>query len=187
MVVTIFAKIALKGQWVKHNARFICRNTKKISRSSWRGLSLRSNCKHMATVGFSERIYLQYLRTKFKTISKLAPITAGRMAFDLFCTPYPKYKKRKAPAIFHHAIKRKVVLTDQTKIHGFEWLPSKPNDQTVLIAHGYGSYAYKFEHYIAPLLKMGYRVLAFDAPAHGQSEGKHIHVVVYQEAIQKIM
>jgi pimeloyl-ACP methyl ester carboxylesterase len=80
-----------------------------------------------------------------------------------------------------------VVLTDQTKIHGFEWLPSKPNDQTVLIAHGYASYAYKFEHYIAPLLKMGYRVLAFDAPAHGQSEGKHIHVVVYQEAIQKIM
>jgi pimeloyl-ACP methyl ester carboxylesterase len=80
-----------------------------------------------------------------------------------------------------------VVLSDQTKIHGFEWLPNKPNDQTVLIAHGYASYAYKFEHYIAPLLKMGYRVLAFDAPAHGQSEGKHIHVVVYQEAIQKIM
>jgi len=187
MVVTIFAKIALKDQWVKHNARFICRNTKKISRSGWRGLSLRSNCKTMATVGFSERIYLQYLRTKFKTISKLAPATAGRMAFELFCTPYPKYKKRKAPAIFHHATKRTVVLTDQTKIHGFEWLPNKPNDQTVLIAHGYASYAYKFEHYIAPLLKMGYRVLAFDAPAHGQSEGKHIHVVVYKEAIQKIM
>ena len=187
MVVTIFAKIALKGQWVKHNARFICRNTKKISRSSWSGLSLRSNCKHMAPAGFSERIYLQYLRTKFKTISKLAPAIAGRMAFELFCTPYPKYKKRKAPAIFHHATKRTVVLADQTKIHGFEWLPSKPNDQTVLIAHGYASYAYKFEHYIAPLLKMGYRVLAFDAPAHGQSEGKHIHVVVYQEAIQKIM
>ena len=187
MVVTIFAKIALKGQWVKHNARFICRNTKKISRSSWSGLSLRSNCKHMAPAGFSERIYLQYLRTKFKTISKLAPAIAGRMAFELFCTPYPKYKKRKAPAIFHHATKRTVVLTDQTKIHGFEWLPSKPNDQTVLIAHGYASYAFKFEHYIAPLLKMGYRVLAFDAPAHGQSEGKHIHVVVYQEAIQKIM
>jgi pimeloyl-ACP methyl ester carboxylesterase len=187
MVVTIFAKIALKDQWVKHNARFIYRNTKKISRSGRCGLSLRSNCNYMAPAGFSERIYLQYLRTKFKTISKLAPATAGRMAFELFCTPYPKYKKRKAPAIFHHATKRTVVLTDQTKIHGFEWLPNKPNDQTVLIAHGYASYAYKFEHYIAPLLKMGYRVLAFDAPAHGQSEGKHIHVVVYKEAIQKIM
>lgn len=172
---------------VKHIALFICRNTKKITRSRRGGLSLRSNSKLMSPAGFSERIYLQYLRTKFKTISKVAPAMAGRMAFDLFCTPYPKYKKRKAPAIFHHAKKRTVVLSDNIKIQGFEWLPNKPNDETVLIAHGYASFAYKFEHYIAPLLKMGYRVLAFDAPAHGQSEGKHIHVVVYQEAIQKIM
>jgi len=141
----------------------------------------------MSPAGFSERIYLQYLRTKFKTISKLAPATAGRMAFDLFCTPYPKYKKRKAPAIFNHATKRTVVLKDQTKIHGFEWLPNHPNGETVLIAHGYASFAYKFEQYITPLLKMGFRVLAFDAPAHGQSEGKHIHVVIYQEAIHQIM
>ncbi len=172
---------------VKHIVLLICRNTKKISGSRRCRLSLRSNRKQMAIVGFSERIYLQYLRTKFKTISKLAPATAGRMAFDLFCTPYPKYKKRKAPAIFHHATKRTVVLKDQTKIQGFEWLPNQPYEQTVLIAHGYASFAYKFEHYIAPLLKMGYRVLAFDAPAHGQSEGKYIHVVVYQEAIQQIM
>jgi pimeloyl-ACP methyl ester carboxylesterase len=141
----------------------------------------------MATIGFSERIYLQYLRTKFKTISKLAPATAGRMAFDLFCTPYPKYKKRKAPAVFHHALPKKVQLQDQTTLHGFEWMPTQANGQTVLIAHGYASFAYKFEYYITPLLKMGYRVLAFDAPGHGQSEGRHINVVVYQEAIQQIM
>jgi pimeloyl-ACP methyl ester carboxylesterase len=187
MGVTIFAKIALNNQWVKRNAPFIYRNTKKINRRTWGGLSLRSNCKIMATVGFSERIYLQYLRTKFKTLSKLAPATAGRMAFDLFCTPYPKYKKRKAPAIFNHATKQTVVLIDGTKIHGFEWSPNIVNGQTVLIAHGYASFTYKFEQYVSPLLKMGYRVLAFDAPGHGQSEGKHINVVVYQEAIQQIM
>ena len=141
----------------------------------------------MATAGFSERIYLQYLRTKFKTISKVAPSVAGRMAFDLFCTPYPKYKKRKAPAIFNHAVQKTVVLPDQSKIFGFEWLPTDANGQTVLIAHGYASYAHKFEQYISPLLQMGYRVLAFDAPGHGLSEGKHINVVVYQEAIMEIM
>lgn len=187
MRVTIFAKIAFKLQWVKRYVVFICRNTKKISRRSCGRLSLRSNRKHMATVGFSERIFLQYLRTKFKTLSKLAPATAGRMAFDLFCTPYPKYKKRKAPAIFNHANPLTVLLSDNTKIKGFEWLPNTPNGQTVLIVHGYASFAYKFEQYISPLLKMGYRVLAFDAPGHGQSEGKLINVVVYQEAIQQVM
>lgn len=158
-----------------------------MTRSSCLELSLHPNRIPMATVGFSERIYLQFLRTKFKTLSKLAPATAGRMAFDLFCTPYPKYKKRKAPAIFNHSTKLTVVLKDKTKIKGFEWHSSTPNGQTVLIAHGYASFAYKFEHYITPLLKMGYRVLAFDAPGHGQSEGKHINVVVYQEAIEQIM
>lgn len=158
-----------------------------MTRSSCLGLSLRPNRIPMATVGFSERIYLQYLRTKFKTLSKLAPATAGRMAFDLFCTPYPKYKKRKAPAIFNHARNLTVVMKDKTKIKGFEWQSNSPNGQTVLIAHGYASFAYKFEHYITPLLKMGYRVLAFDAPGHGLSEGKHINVVVYQEAIEQIM
>lgn len=158
-----------------------------MTRSSCLGLSLRPNRIPMATVGFSERIYLQYLRTKFKTLSKLAPATAGRMAFDLFCTPYPKYKKRKAPAIFNHARNLTVVMKDKSKIKGFEWQSNSPNGQTVLIAHGYASFAYKFEHYITPLLKMGYRVLAFDAPGHGQSEGKHINVVVYQEAIEQIM
>ena len=158
-----------------------------MTRSSCLGLSLRPNRIPMATVGFSERIYLQYLRTKFKTLSKLAPATAGRMAFDLFCTPYPKYKKRKAPAIFNLARNLTVVMKDKTKIKGFEWQSNSPNGQTVLIAHGYASFAYKFEHYITPLLKMGYRVLAFDAPGHGQSEGKYINVVVYQEAIEQIM
>jgi len=57
----------------------------------------------MAKTGFSERMYLRYLRTKFKTLGMVSPPTAGKMAFDLFCTPYPKYKKRKAPAIFHQA------------------------------------------------------------------------------------
>lgn len=141
----------------------------------------------MAIVGFSERIYLQYLRTKFKTLSRLSPALAGSMAFDLFCTPYPKYKKRKAPAIFNHAVHKTVELADKSKLKGFEWLPNSPIHQTVLIVHGYASFAYKFEQYISPLLKLGYRVLAFDAPGHGQSEGKHINVVVYQEAIQQMM
>lgn len=57
----------------------------------------------MAKHGFSERMYLQYLRTKFTTLGMVSPQVAGKLAFDLFCTPYPKYKKRKAPAVFHQA------------------------------------------------------------------------------------
>lgn len=148
----------------------------------------------MAKYGFSERMYLQYLRTKFTTLGMVSPPVAGKLAFDLFCTPYPKYKKRKAPAIFHQATPLKLMLTGdgiqkngQTTIHGFEWNPTKANGKTVLIAHGYASYFYKFEQYIQPLLKLGYRVMGFDAPGHGLSEGKHINIVIYKHAIEHIM
>lgn len=141
----------------------------------------------MAKMGVSERVYLQYLRTKFKTIGMMSPTVAGKIAFDLFCTPYPKYKKRKAPAIFHQANKISLTVADQTLIKGYHWTSPHPNGKTVLIVHGYASYFYKFEQYIAPLLKAGFAVIGFDAPGHGRSEGKYINVLIYKDAIEHII
>ena len=141
----------------------------------------------MAKMGVSERVYLQYLRTKFKTIGMMSPSVAGKIAFDLFCTPYPKYKKRKAPAIFHQANKISLTLSDQTLIKGYHWSSPHPNGKTVLIVHGYASCFYKFEQYIAPLLKAGFAVIGFDAPGHGRSEGKYINVLIYKDAIEHII
>jgi pimeloyl-ACP methyl ester carboxylesterase len=141
----------------------------------------------MSKPGFSERMYLQFLRTKFSTIGKLSPSMAGKLAFNLFCTPYPKYKKTKAPAIFHQAKPLQLQINEGLTIKGYEWIPSNSNGKTVLICHGYASYFYKFEKYIQPLLKNGFRVIGFDAPAHGQSEGKYINVIIYKEAIEHII
>jgi len=141
----------------------------------------------MAKLGFSERIYLQYLRTKFSAIGGLSPAVAGKLALNLFCTPYPKYKKTKAPAIFHQAKAKKLTLTSEITINGYEWHSRKPNGKTVLICHGYASYFYKFEQYIQPLLRQGFRVIGFDAPGHGKSEGKYINIPVYKDAIEQVM
>jgi pimeloyl-ACP methyl ester carboxylesterase len=141
----------------------------------------------MAITGFSERMYLKYLRTKFKTLALVSPAIAGQKAFELFCTPYPKYKKKKAPAIFHQANPLTVSLPDGIQLKGYEWISQKSNNKTVLIIHGYASYGYKFEQYVAPLLKMGFRVLIFDAPGHGLSQGKYINILIYLNAIEQII
>ncbi len=141
----------------------------------------------MAKQGFSERLYLKYLRTKFKTFAILSPQKAAQLAFDLFCTPYPKYKKTKTPAVFHQAKKISLTLKEGIEIKGYEWESTHPNGKTVLIAHGYASYFYKFEQYIQPLLKEGFRVIGFDAPGHGRSQGKYINVIIYRDAIHAIM
>ena len=42
----------------------------------------------------------------------------------------------------------------------------------VLLAHGWGGYAAQMRGFVFPLLAAGYRVIAYDQPAHGVSEGK---------------
>jgi pimeloyl-ACP methyl ester carboxylesterase len=41
-----------------------------------------------------------------------------------------------------------------------------------VLAHGWGGRATQMRHFVAPLLAAGYRVIAYDQPAHGLSDGR---------------
>ena len=56
-----------------------------------------------------------------------------------------------------------------------------------LILHGFGSAAHKFEDYALLLIEKGFEVLAFDAPAHGNSEGDTTNAIEYSEMIIEVM
>ena len=55
-----------------------------------------------------------------------------------------------------------------------------------MIVHGFRSYSYKFEKYILALKKEGFEVVAFDAPAHGTSDGKLINAYIYKQSLDHI-
>lgn len=106
---------------------------------------------------------------------------AAEKAFELFCTPIGKSIPTKLPknaGIIQFQL-------DKKNIKGYVW--NAKETKTLLILHGFGSAAYKFERYVNPAVKKGYRVLAFDAPAHGLSDGKTTHAVEYSQAIQQII
>ncbi|MBK5270740.1 MAG: alpha/beta hydrolase, partial [Bacteroidia bacterium] len=52
--------------------------------------------------------------------------------------------------------------------------------------HGFNSSVTSFDRYIQPLVKKGYEVIAFDAPAHGRSTGKTINAALYSDMILAI-
>ena len=60
------------------------------------------------------------------------------------------------------------VLGAHKTVAFYEWPGTGP---TVILAHGWGGGAAQFAGWIKPLTQAGYRVLAYDAPAHGDSEG----------------
>jgi pimeloyl-ACP methyl ester carboxylesterase len=57
---------------------------------------------------------------------------------------------------------------------------------TVLLAHGWSGYAAQFDAWIEPLVAAGYRVVLFDAPAHGGSGGRQTNLMDMAGAIQHV-
>lgn len=130
----------------------------------------------------AQKIAVSYYRSKFKLLATISKKKAAEKAFDLFKTPQRRLKK-KLPKIFSEA--QKIQLTvEGNKVKGWRW--NHPAERKVLIIHGYESSVINFDRYVRPFIRKGYEVLAFDAPAHGISSGKHITAPLYRNMIKII-
>ncbi len=130
----------------------------------------------------SQQLGLRYLRTKFKLLSSISKKKASKEAFDLFCTPQRRHIKP-LPNVFNQAENLQLQL-HELLLTGWRW--NHPANRKVLILHGFESSVTNFDRYINPLIKKGYEVLAFDAPAHGRSSGKKITAPLYKQFILEI-
>lgn len=130
----------------------------------------------------TQRLALQYIKTKFRLLSAISKRKAAEKAFALFCTPQYRNKK-KLPKIFETAENLQLNVKGH-QVKGWRWNAGAA--RKVLIIHGYESSAINFDRYVKPLTKKGYEVLAFDAPGHGRSGGKHINAPLYRSTIKEI-
>ena len=67
----------------------------------------------------------------------------------------------------------------------YEWQPEAQH--RVLLLHGWESNAARWQPLIKRLLAAGYGVVAPDAPAHGASEGKMLHMIRYSQLIAQVV
>jgi pimeloyl-ACP methyl ester carboxylesterase len=128
----------------------------------------------------AQRLVIQYLQAKLNLIAVFSQRKAARHAFELFSTPFRKNKKP-APPVFAHS-EAVFLKTNAGRMKAYRW--NHPSDRKVLILHGFESRAYNFDAYIKPLTKMGFEVIAIDAPAHGDSDGKRLILTDYIRAIK---
>ena len=64
------------------------------------------------------------------------------------------------------------------------WGDSGP---TVLLMHGWGGARAQMTGFVAPLLSAGYRVVAYDQPAHGESDGKMTNLIEIAPTMSLVM
>src|SRR6185436_19892625 len=109
------------------------------------------------------------LRAAFRMLCAIAPALASRIAFRLWFTPSGPRVSDAARAFL--ATGETLDLTVNGR-HVAAWIwASEPRGRgpAIVLMHGWGGYAAQMQSFVAPLTAAGFRVIAFDAPAHGRS------------------
>ena len=103
--------------------------------------------------------------------------------FDLLWTTTPALTKRIAKRLFFKPSNYKTTPLENYYLKKGRPFEISVNGKTVkcwkwgtgpsiLLAHGWNGRGIQLHHFIEPLLRKGYSVIAYDAPGHGESEGK---------------
>src|SRR5580704_9249858 len=135
----------------------------------------------------AQKIAINYTLSKLHILALVSKRKAAKKALDIFFSPRLRSGKKAAP-IFGKGEKLTFSLR-RHRIRGYRWLPGNKNElpvKKVLILHGFESSIKKFDQYINGFINKGYEVLAFDAPAHGESGGRKITLPLYVEMIKTI-
>jgi pimeloyl-ACP methyl ester carboxylesterase len=98
----------------------------------------------------------------------LFPELSAALAERLFLTP-PRRGDAAASALDLIDARSGCVVHRGRHIMTWQW--GGADDPAVLLAHGWGGNAAQMRAFVHPLLGAGFRVIAYDQPAHGVSEG----------------
>ncbi len=126
---------------------------------------------------------LKLMRAGFQFLGAITPNIAGTLAANLMLRPQKRPYSTHSQRVMSKA-QQKFVCHGSRQLTTFTWENDGP---TVLLVHGWGSNCNGMSGLVQPLLDEGFRVVTFDAPAHGRSDGKQTNVVDFSGAIQTVI
>ncbi len=129
-----------------------------------------------------QKIAVDYYHFSLNLLAAFSKRRATEKALDLFCTPQQRAVKKTFPQSENQ--EPISFSLDGMTIRGNRW--NHPSEKKLLIIHGFESSSANFGGYIIPLVQKGYEVIAFDAPAHGRSEGTQINLPLFLKTIQRV-
>ena len=124
---------------------------------------------------------LRMLRCGFRVLDRTAPGLGGRWAYWLW------FRTHRFPEPQREQHYRRVATRVPFKYAGkplavYSW----GEGPVVLLTHGWNGRATQLWKFIDPLVESGFRVVALDMPAHGQSAGKSTDLFKMAEAIHLV-
>lgn len=125
----------------------------------------------------------------FQLVESVAPSLAGKWAIKLFFTPLKHKRPRREEALIKDATTQKIAVPESfdksiTKPYFIKY--SWGEGPVVLLVHGWGGRGSQVAALAQPLVDSGYRVVTFDALAHGDSPGKRTNILEFNQIIKQI-
>jgi pimeloyl-ACP methyl ester carboxylesterase len=110
--------------------------------------------------------HVQAMRVVFRVLCAFAPAIAARLVDRLWFTP-PKGTVRPDDQEFlRNADEALSFKVNGRALSAWSW----GQGPVVILMHGWGGSAGQFRSFVEPLVRAGFRAVAFDAPAHGASD-----------------
>nr|WP_302179996.1 alpha/beta hydrolase family protein [Chryseosolibacter indicus] len=124
---------------------------------------------------------LRFVRWTFPKLEVVAPFLAHRYFIKIFFSPvrYPVPEKEKE---IQKQSTRFTISVNNKKIECYCW----GSGPLIYVVHGWAGRASQFIKIIQALVDEGYKVVGFDGPAHGNSEGKSTDIIEF-ESVLKIL
>jgi pimeloyl-ACP methyl ester carboxylesterase len=120
------------------------------------------------------------MRAYLAAASRVAPAVAERQAAKLFLTP--RRKRRGGPAVSDASARPFTLRLDEHRLRGW----SVGEGPLVLLVHGWEAAA---EHMVPAAMRLaatGYRAVALDMPAHGDSSGRRTSLVEWVAVLRAL-
>lgn len=119
----------------------------------------------------------------FNILAFFSKKLVGEKAFTLFSSPR-KGKVLPLQASFLKKAEDIMIEVGGKQIQTYSWAGTK---ETVLLLHGWESNSFRWRNLISFLSDENFAIVAFDAPAHGNSSGGIFNVPLYAECAQHIV
>ncbi len=134
--------------------------------------------EQQTTARFMTRTGVKVLSAALQLTAKIAPRAGAQLGYRILSQP-PRFKipKRERASYANARHSRLAFGAGQLKV--LDW----GDGPTILLVHCWGGRATQFFELTNELVNKGFRVLSFDGPAHGESDGKRTDMFQFSEAI----
>lgn len=142
---------------------------------------LNENSKHKSQNLYNGPVFI-VARFIFKILCRITPGFAAYLAAKIFSRPR-RFRRPLREARVLKSAQSFYVQTKHGKLAAWQWGAGP----TILCIHGWEGRGTQFHEFIQPLVEAGYRVVIFDGPAHGDSEGTYTNLIHFVEAMQELL